>query len=134
MDFGDDVTLLTDSCMVMAASVMKMEQATQRLGINIGAKKSESLYIGRGESDVSIEDVRLIGQTMKAVDEFTKLGRVMASIGKFTQDIERRRAGATRAFGILRRRLWRRREISVKVKMKIFNAVVLPILLYGATT
>ena len=133
LDFADDVALLADSWMVMAALVMKMEQVTQRFGINISAKKSEILYIGRGDSDVRVEDVRLRGQAMKAVDEFTYLGSVMASNGKFTQDIERRRAGATRAFGMLGRRLWGRREISVKVKMRIFNAVVLPVLLYGAT-
>ena len=34
---------------------------------------------------------------------------------------------------MFRRRLWGRREVSLKVKMKICNAVLLPVLLYGAT-
>ena len=34
---------------------------------------------------------------------------------------------------MLRLGLWRRTQISLKVKIKIFNAVVLPVLLYGAT-
>ena len=105
LDFADDVALLADSWMVMAALVMKMEEVTQRFGINISAKKSEILYIGRGVSDVRVEDVQLRGQAMKTVEEFTYLGSVMASNGKFTQDIERRRAAATRAFGMLRCRL-----------------------------
>ena len=58
---------------------------------------------------------------------------MITSDGKYIQDIERRRAGATRAFGTLRKRVWGRREISLKIKMKIFNAVVIPVLLYGAT-
>ena len=57
----------------------------------------------------------------------------MPSNGKLTQDIERRRARATKEFGMLRRRLWGKREISLKVKMRIFNAVVLSVLLYGTT-
>ena len=57
----------------------------------------------------------------------------MACNSKFTYDIERKRAGTTSAFGMLGRRLWRRRKISLKVKMKVFNAVVLPVLLYGTT-
>ena len=48
------------------------------------------------------------------------------------QDIERRRTVATRAFGILRQSMWGRREISLKVKMRVFKAIVLPFLLYGA--
>ena len=92
------------------------------------------MYIGRGEGDVRIEDMVLRGQRMKQVEEFAYLGSVFTGDGKFAQDVERTRAGATRAFGTLKRRLWGRRDVSLKVKMKIFNAVVLPVLLYGAST
>ena len=133
LDFADDVALLADTWVVMVGMVMRMEEVTQRFGINISAKKSEILYIGRGEGDVRMEDMELREQRMKQVEEFVYLGSVFTSDGKFLQDIERRRAGATRAFGTLKRRLWGRRDVSLKVKMKIFNAVVLPVLLYGAT-
>ena len=46
IDFADDVALLADSWMVMAALLMKMEEVTQRFGIIISAKKSKILYIG----------------------------------------------------------------------------------------
>ena len=119
--------------LVLVAMVMRMEQVTQRFGINISAKKSEVMYIGRGEGDVRTEDMVLRGQRMKQVEEFAYLGSVFTSDGKFTQDVERRRAGAIGALGTLKRRLWGRRNVSLKVKMKIFNAVVLPVLLYGAS-
>ena len=121
LDFADDVVLLADSWIVMAALVKKMKQVMQRFGIRIGAEKSVILYIGRGEIDVRVEDVRPRGQAMRAVDVFTYLGSVMASSGKFTQVVDRRRAGATRAVGMFTCRLCGRKEISVKVKMKIFN-------------
>ena len=35
---------------------------------------------------------------------------------------------------MLRRRLWGRREVSLKVKMKSFSAVVLPVLMNGTTS
>ena len=38
LDFADDLALLADLWMVMAALVIKMEQVTQRFSINIGAK------------------------------------------------------------------------------------------------
>ena len=132
LDFADDVALLADSWVVMVSMVMKMEQVTQRFGINISARKSEVLFIGR-DGDIRMEDIELRGQPMKQVDEFTYLGSVISSDGKFLKDIEKRRAAATRAFGMLRARMWGRREISLKVKMKVFNAIVLPVLMYGAT-
>ena len=66
---------------------------------------------------------------MKKVEEFTNLGSVMINIGKLTQDHEERRAAATRAFGTLKCRLGGRGEVSLKMKKKIFNVVVLPVLL-----
>ena len=62
---------------------------------------------------------------MKQLEEFTYLRSVIiitllrycyncilviTGDGKFVQDIERGRREATRAFGMLRRRLWGRRE------------------------
>ena len=133
LDFADDVALLADTWMVLSGMIMRMEAVTQRFGINISAKKSEVLYVGRGPGDVRVEDVTLRGENIRQVGEFTYLGSVIATDGKTINDIEKRRAGARRAFGSLRQRLWRRREISLTVKMKVFNAIVLPVLLYGAT-
>ena len=93
-DFADDVALLVDSWMVLVGMVMRMELVTQRFGINISAKKSEMLYVGRGQGNVRVEDLHLRGQTMKQVEEFTYLGSVVASDGRIIQDVERRRAGA----------------------------------------
>ena len=71
---------------------------------------------------------------MKHVEEFNYLGSETSSDGKFMKDIEKRREAAARAFGMLRPRMWSRTEIILKVKMKVFNAIVLAVLMYGATT
>ena len=133
LDFAGDVALLADTWMVLVGMVMRMELVTQRFGINISAKKNEVVYVGRGSGDVRVEDVNLRGETIRQVSDFTYLGSVVTSDGKVKEDIEKRRAGARRAFGQLRRRLWKRGEISLRVKMKIFNAIVIPVLLYGAS-
>ena len=59
--------------------VMQMEEATQRFGINISAKKSEVWYIGKGKEDVRIEDIELRGKIVTLVEEFGYLGRVLTS-------------------------------------------------------
>ena len=41
-NFADDVALLADSWMAMTALVLKMEEVTQRFGINISAQKVRS--------------------------------------------------------------------------------------------
>ena len=51
--------------MVLVGMIMRMELATQRFGINISAKKSERLYVRRGQGNVRVKDLQLRGQTMK---------------------------------------------------------------------
>ena len=112
---------------------MRLEEVTQRFGIHKRAKKSEILYIGGGEGDVRAADIELRGQRMKQIEEFFYLDSVFTSDGKSIQDKERKRAGAEKAFGILKLRLWGRGDVSLNVKMKKFNVIVLSVLLYGAT-
>ena len=49
-------------------------------------------------------------------------------------EVRRRRALAAASFEALKRPLWKRSEISVKTKMRVFNACVMSRLLYGAET
>ena len=49
-------------------------------------------------------------------------------------EVKRRRALAAATFKSLLTILWKRREVSVEIKMRIFNACVLSRLLYGAET
>ena len=83
LDFADDVALLADTWVVMVGMVMKMEEVTQRFGINVSVKKSEVLYIGRGEGNVRIEDLEIRGQRIKQAEEFVNLGSVFTSDWKF---------------------------------------------------
>ena len=134
LDFADDVVLMADTWLVLAALVMKMEEVTQRVGINISQKKSEVMVIGREQEQLRTENVELRGERLKQTEEYIYLGSAITSDGRHVRDMERRRAGAARAFGTMKRRLWGRREVSLKVKMKIFNAVVVPVLTYAAST
>ena len=102
LDVADDVTLLTDSWLVMVALVKKMDEVSQRFGMNISAKKSVLLYIGRDEGNVILENIRLRDQTLKQAEEFTYVLNVAGSNGKTKQNVESRRAGATRGFGSLK--------------------------------
>ena len=60
-------------------------------------------------------------------------GKCVPSDGKLTLDIERRKSGGTRLFGTLKRKLFGKRDVSLRVKMKVFKCVVIPVLLCGTT-
>jgi hypothetical protein len=133
LDFADDVALLADSWMALALMLERMEAVTQDYGINISTKKTEVMCVRREQERLAVEDVVMRGEMLKQVDEFVYLGSVFTADGRCTRDVERRKAVAATAYNTLESKIWRRREISRGIKMRIFNAVVLPIMMYGAT-
>ena len=72
------------------------------------------------------------GNKLNPVLEFTYLGSSISSNGCIDDEIQRRMANAGASFGRLRQRLWNNHHVSMRVKGKIYRAVVLATLLYGA--
>ena len=72
------------------------------------------------------------GNKLNSVLEFTYLGSVISSNGCIDDEIQRRVAKASTSFGRPRQRLWNNHHVSMRVKGKIYRAVVLSTLLYGA--
>ena len=72
------------------------------------------------------------GNKLNSVLEFTYLGSTKSSDGCIDDEIQRRMAKASASFGRLRQRLWNNHHVSMQVKGKIYHAIVLSTLLYGA--
>ena len=68
------------------------------------------------------------------VREFTYLGSIIASDGQIEAELQKRMSKASMSFGRLRERLWNNHNVSIRVKGKIYRAIILSILLYGAET
>jgi len=80
-------------------------------------------------------NISLRGSLLEVVNEFTYLGAKIVNSGNGSSaDIAARIGKATGAFARLRKCLWSQRAISVKTKMRVFNAIVVPTLLYASET
>jgi hypothetical protein len=88
LDFPDDVVLLADTWMVLVSLVARMEEVTQRLGINISIKKSEVMLVSREEVDLNVNQLEFRGECMKQVKEFKYLGSMFTSDGGHKRDIQ----------------------------------------------
>ena len=69
---------------------------------------------------------------LNSVLEFTYLGSTISSNGCIDDDVQRRMPKASASFGRLRQRLWNNHHVSMRIKIKIYRAIVLSTLLYGA--
>ena len=74
------------------------------------------------------------GQKLPVVDKFTYLGSTLYRVLHIDGEVTARTAKVRVAFGRFRTNLWERNRIRLDTKLKVYKAVVLPILLYACET
>ena len=89
------------------------------------------MHVGEGHHPPSIE---INNQTVEFVSSFVYLGSTVTSTGDVDTEVRRRRGLASGVMRALWKPLWCQRSISRRTKLRIYNAAVLPVLLYGAET
>jgi len=95
-------------------------------------KKTKIQNIGHGTppSSVYMQDS---GQTVEAVDQFLYLGSAINSDGRSMQEIHRRIGIASGIMGRLSN-VWQQSRLSLATKLRVYNSLVLSVLLYGCET
>nr|VZI00863.1 unnamed protein product [Spirometra erinaceieuropaei] len=71
---------------------------------------------------------------LKVVDNFTYLGITLSHSTKVGDELARRISKASQAFSRLRNAIWNRHGLHISTKLKIYKAVILPMLFYEAET
>ena len=129
--FADDSELVAHSAEEMQKIVDAFSNASKKFGLKINIKKTEVLY-QPNSTRTREEDIMVDGNKLNSVLEFTYLGSTISSDGCIDDEIQRRMAKASASFGRLRQILWNNHHVSMRVKGKIYRAIVLSTLLYGA--
>ena len=129
--FADDSALVAHSAEEMQNIVNAFSNASNKFGLKINIKKTEMLYQPNCTSTRE-EDIMVDGNKLNSVLEFNYLGSTISSDGCIGDEIQRRLAKASASFGQLRQRLWNNHHVSMRVKGKIYRAIVLSTILYGA--
>ena len=132
--FADDCALNATSEEDMQASMDLFSQACRNFGLTISIKKTEVLHQPAPGTAYNEPTIKCEGQTLPAVEKFTYLGSTLSRSASLDDEISTRLSKASSAFGRLREKAWDRKGIGVKTKLKVYNAVVLPSLLYGCET
>ena len=79
-------------------------------------------------------DILIDNKPLTQCSHFRYLGSTVSNNARIDKELCYRMGTASAAFGKLKDRLWRNRHVSIRVKCKVYRAVVLTTLLYGAET
>ena len=129
----DDSALIAHSAEEIQRIVDAFANASSKFGLKINIKKTEVMF--QPNSTMTMEEDINVGETtLTHVKEFTYLGSIIASNGHIEAELQKRMSKASMSFGRLRERLWNNHNVSIRVKGKIYRAIILSTLLYGAET
>ena len=102
-----------------------------KYGLAMSVTKSKTMHI-MGDGTHGDGSIVIAGNEVDTVNKFVFLGSMVSEDGGCSDEIKRRMALARSSFDALKSVLWRQTDVMVPTKMKIFRAVVLYRLLYGA--
>src|SRR6218665_2385774 len=124
--FVDDIDLIEDTKGNVQQLTCRVDGTSRRMGLRINTGKLIDNW--KQHEDTQI---KLGGKVLDQVTKFVYLGGTLTEDGRCTEDIRRRIGLTCAAFGKLDK-MWRTRSISLKTKMKLYLALVLPVLMYGS--
>ena len=130
--FADDMTICEGSREAAVKSFCAVrDRAAKEGNLMVSEKKTKIMVMNSEETSKSIE---IAGMDLERVKKFVLVGSELneeGPNGSVSEVRRRRRALAAASFEALKCPLWKRSEISVKTKMRVFNACVMSCLLYG---
>ena len=132
--FADDYALAAHSEVDLQELADCFATAAKSFGLTVSIKKTEVLRQLAQNTARPPPNVTMDGNELKNVDTFKYLGSCINSAANLDDEALCRISRASQAFGRLHTRVWHERGISIKTKLSVYQAVVLPSLLYGCET
>ena len=130
--YADDLVLLSDTKEKLHESLKIFDEAVTAAGMEMSVAKTKVMQTGKGAEDITV-DFGARG-TVKEVNEFKYLGSLITNDGTMAREISERIAKAGGVFAAMRRNVFAVRSMAKKVKLRLYAASVLSILLYGSET
>ena len=127
LDFADDIALISSKFNDIQDKTTSVKEWAEKAGLKINIGKTKSMRL-----NTKIDrPLRIDGQELEDVDQFTYLGSKVTKEGGASEDIKSRLQKARSAFLSLNQ-VWKSSLYSVKTKLKIYNSNVKSVLMYGS--
>ena len=125
--YADDTALLADSYDSMCNVLDKVNEAGERSGLKLNAKKTKVMLVN---SKNDYDPILINGDTLEFVDDMKYLGSIKESDGSCSKDVKTRIAMAKRKMIDLNN-IWKDRGIPTVLKVQLLKSLIWPVMMYG---
>ena len=131
LDFADDAALLAESFDMFSEILETFSNAASKLGLQVSWPKTKIQSLSPWIAPPA--SLSVPPNKVETVESFTYLGSVVNQNCSSAADILRRIALASSVLGRLTK-VWNSARISVHTKFRLYNSLVLSVVLYGSAT
>nr|VZI50187.1 unnamed protein product [Spirometra erinaceieuropaei] len=134
--FADDCALNTTSEVELQRIMDLFSAACENFGLVINTQKTVVMHQPPPNSATApnAPQINVNGTQLQVVENFPYLGSTLSRNTKIDDEVANRISKASQAFGRLQSTVWNRHGLQLSTKLKMYKAVILPTLLYGAQT
>ena len=130
LDYADDIALIETSQMGMQLMTEEAEKISRRVGLRMNARKCKIMASNNWE-DSTVGLITAEGTNVEVVEDFCYLGSYLSRTGNCDKECMIRIGKAASVFGRLMN-IWKSKNVSLAVKIRLYESLVISTLLYGA--
>ena len=128
--YADDAALVAHSEVHLQNLCERFATACNDFSMTINLKKTVVMSLGTS----SPPRILINGSPLNVADKFSYLGSVVNSSNNLDDEINQRIGKASTNFGRLSSRVWKNHHLAIKLKVKVYAACILSVLLYSNET
>jgi hypothetical protein len=125
--YADDAALCASSAEQLQDLLDCFADSCDKFGLTISLRKTVTMSQSENTHHFIVN-----GTELEDVEDFTYLGSTLSKNTTLDKEISTRIGKASTVFGRLTKRVWKNRHLSIRTKVRIYEACVLSVLLYGA--
>ena len=122
--YADDTTLMAESEEELKSLLMKVKEEREKVGLKLNIQKTKIMASG------PITSWQIDEEAMETVTDFILGGSKITADGECSHEIKRRLFLGRKVMTILDSIL-RSRDITLPTKVRLFKAMVFPVIMYG---
>jgi len=131
--YADDVNILGGSIHTLKGNSEALVAATREIGLKVSADKTKYMVMYRDQNAGRIHSVRIYNSTFERVEEFKYLGTTLTNQNYIPEEIKSRLMSGNPCYHSVQN-LLSSRLLSKNLKIKIYKAIIFPVVLYGCET
>ena len=132
LQYADDAAIVSNDPVELQDEMTRTNCQMERMGLVMNKTKTEVMH--RAGTPSNTQAVSIDGTLLPTTVGFTYLGSIISNNCSIEREINNRISKASAAFGQLKDRVYLNRNLKLKTKIKVYEAIVLSILLYSSET